>query len=279
MDAATGNVLQRYPSTSNTLYGVAVDSLDNVWYSSNTTIGQNLHELVRNGASYSEATFPVLPSSTSTTLLQIRPDSKNNIWVAGYNSSLAQTVYFPNTGTSAAPTYTAGLKFATLTGNGTYGITTDAAGNAWSVSNGTGSGIMKTTVTGGGASAILIPSKGAVNPAANSRFLDVDGSGSIWYLDNITGTHLYQYIPSTNTTNSFYPCYNAGTMTGTGTSSSVVQVCTTGMSTKLDLAIDSTGSIWVASYGNSGGGRMVQIIGLATPTVPLKSVGRPGVMP
>jgi len=278
MDASSGAVVQRYPSTANTLYGIAVDSLGDVWYSSNTTTGQNLHELVRNGSSYSEAAFPVSPSSPLA-LLQIRPDSNNNIWIAGNSSSSARAAYFANTGSTGTPTYTAGLKFATMSGTGLYGITTDANGNAYTASNGTGNGIFKTTVTGSGASVALNASSVANNPAANSRSLDIDGSGSIWYLDNTTGTYLYQYIPSSEITNSYYSCYNAGTMTGTGTSTSVVQVCSTGMSTKQDLAIDSTGSIWVASYGNSGGGRMVQIIGVASPTVPLKALGKPGLMP
>ncbi len=278
MDASTGAVLQRYPSTSGSLFGVAVDSLGNVWYSSNTTIGQNLHELVRNGSSYTEGTFPVSLSSP-TALLQIRPDSNNNVWVAGNSSTSALAVYLPNTGTAAAPSYTAGLKFATAAGTALYGIAPDANGNAYIASNGSASGIFKTTVTGSGASAVLNASNAGPNPAANSRFLDIDGAGSIWYLDNTTGTYLYQYIPSTEITNSYYPCYNAGTTTGTGTATSVVQVCSTGMSTKLDLAIDSTGSVWVASYGNSGGGRMVQIIGVASPTIPLKALGKPGIMP
>jgi hypothetical protein len=274
IDAATGATIQQFPSTSTTLYGVAVDSLGNVWYSSNTATGQNLHELLRNGSSYSEASFPTPPSS-SLALLQIRPDSNNNIWVAGYSSSSAQALYFPNTGTASIPAYTAGLMTATLVGTGAYGITADANGNAYSVTNGTSGGIIKTTVTGSGASAVLNPASVAANPAAASRFLDIDGAGSIWYLDSASGTSLYQYIPSDGTTNSFYPCYNAGTGTGSGTS----QTCSTGLSTKLDLAVDSTGSIWVASYGNSGGGRVTQIIGLAAPTVPLKALGKPGVMP
>ena len=45
---------------------------------------------------------------------------------------------------------------------------------------------------------------------------------------------------------------------------------------KLDSAVDATGSIWVASYGNSGGGRVAQIIGLAAPTIPLKALGKGG---
>jgi hypothetical protein len=279
MDAATGNTIQRYPSTSTTLYGVAVDSLGNIWYGSNTTTGQNLHELARNGSTYAEATFATPPSSTLSSLLQIRPDSSNNIWVAGNSTSRAQALYFPNTGTAAVPTYTAGLKSATPSGSGAYGIAPDASGNAYLVSNGTGSGIYKTTVTGAGSSAVLNASSMAANPAAASRFLDIDGTGSIWYLDNATGAYLYQFAPSSGTTTSYYSCYNAGTTTGTGSATSTVQVCSTGMSLKLDLAIDSTGSIWVASYGNSGGGRMVQIIGLAAPTVPLKALGKPGVMP
>lgn len=279
INAATGATVQQFPSTSVSLYGVAVDSLGNVWYSSNTTTGQNLHELLKNGTAYAEASFAVPPSSPAQTLLQIRPDSNNNIWVSAYNASTAQAAYFPNTGTATAPTYTTGLKFAPLTGSTGYGITTDASGNAYSVTNGTGGGVFKTTVTGSGASATLKTTSVAANLAAASRYLDIDGAGSIWYLDGTTGTNLYQYFPATGNTNAFYPCYNAGTTTGTGTATSTVQTCTTGISTRLDLAVDSTGSIWVASYGNSGGGRMTQIIGLAAPTVPLKALGKPGMMP
>jgi hypothetical protein len=275
IDANTGATIQQYPSTSNTLYGVAVDSLGNVWYDSNATTGQNLHELLRNGSTYTEATFPVSPNSSTYQLFQIRPDKNNNIWIAGYSSGSAAAVYFPNTGMAAAPTYTAGLRFAPLTGiSSTYGITTDASGNAYAVTNVTGGGIWRTTVTGSGASAVLIPANVAANPAAASRFMDIDGAGSVWYVDNTSGTNVYQYVPSTSTLTPYYPCYNAGTLTG-GTSST----CSTGISTRFDLAVDSTGSIWVASYGNAGGGRLVQIIGLAAPTVPLKALGKPGVMP
>lgn len=279
MDAITGASIQQFPSTSNTLYGVAVDTLGNVWYDSNTTTGQNLHELLRNGTVYAEVTNFSIPPTSPLALLQIRPDSNNNIWVAGYSTTSAQAIYFPNTGTSAAPAYTSGLKFAAITGTGAYGITADSVGNAYSVSNGTGGGIFKTSVSGSGTSSVLSATKAASNSAAASRFLDIDGAGSIWYMDNTTGTYLYQYAPTTGAINSYYPCYNAGTMTGTGTATSTVQTCATGLSTKLDLAIDSTGSIWVASYGNSGGGRIAQIIGLAAPTVPLKALGKPGIMP
>jgi hypothetical protein len=285
INAATGAVIQQYPSTSTTLYGTAVDSLGNVWYDSNTATGQNLHELLRSGSTYAEATFPIVPSSTDQ-LLQIRPDSNNNIWVAGYSTTNAQAVYFPNTGTAAAPTYTAGLKAALLpSGAGTYGITTDASGSAYSVTNNITSGsagaIFKTTVAGSGASAVLTPTNLGPSPTPAipttpfaSRFMDIDGAGSIWFSDFTTGTDLYRYVPSTRVTTPYYPCYNASALTG-GTAAT----CTTGISTRYDLALDSTGSLWVASYNNSGGGRMVQVLSIAAPTVPLKALGKPGVMP
>jgi len=272
IDATTGTTLQKFSSTATSLYGIAVDALGNVWYSSNTMTGQNLHELVRSGSTYTEAVFKVTPSSSLSGLVQVRPDSQNNIWVSGYNSTAAQAAYLPNTGTAAAPAYASGLKFATIPGSTTYGISTDASGNAYSVSNGTGEGIFKTSVTGSGAGAVLSTAKVGGNVAANSGFLDVDGLGSIWYLDTTSGGLLYQYVSSAGITNSYYPCYNASTTGST-------QNCVAGMDAKYDLAIDSTGSVWVASYGNSGGGRIVQIIGLAAPTVPLKALGKPGVMP
>src|SRR6185437_62799 len=106
--------------------------------------------------------------------------------------------YFPNTGTPSAPTYTAGLMFAPLTGvASTYGIAPDAAGNAYAVTTGTGGGLYKTTVTGTGASAVLAPANVAAVTAAASRSTDIDGVGNIWYKDFNTGTDIYQYVPST----------------------------------------------------------------------------------
>jgi hypothetical protein len=279
LNASTGATVQKYTSTAATLYGAAVDSLGNVWYSANVSTGQNLHELLRNGTNYAEATFPIAPDAPYQ-LLQIRPDANNNIWVAGYLSAGGAAVYFPNTGTAAAPTYTAGLKYIALTGpSSAYGITTDASGNGYIATNGTGNGLWKVAVTGTGAAATLSATNLGPNPSAGSRFMDIDGAGNVYFMDGSTGTKVYQGNPSAGTLNAYYPCYNAGTTTGTGAATQTVQTCSTGISTRIDLAIDSTGSIWVASYGNSGGGRMTQIIGLAAPTVPLKSMGKPGVMP
>ena len=279
MSAMNGATIATYPSSSTSLYAVAVDSLGDVWYDANSSVGQNLHELVKSGTTYAEAVFAVPPSSPAQTLLQLRPDSKNNIWAAGYNSTTATAAYFANTGTTSAPTYTTGLKFSTLGGNSGYGITPDPNGNAYSVTDGAGNAIFLTTVTGTGAAATLTPAVAAPAPvptaALSARYMDIDGTGTVWFADASTGTKLYQFVPGSAGATAYYPCFNAGTTTGSNTS----QTCTTGISTRLDFAIDSTGSIWVMSYGNSGGGRLAQIIGLASPTVPLKAVGKIGVMP
>lgn len=275
-DASTGAQLAQYSSTSSSLWGVAVDSLNNVWYTS-TTAGQPLHELVKGSSAYTEAAFTPAPNPTSGfSFYQLRPDKNNNIWIAGYSTSQSAAFYFPNTGTAAAPTYNAGLVSATLAGNTTMGITTDATGTGYAVSNGTGtSNIYKIAVTGTGASAALNPAIGATNPATNSRQMDIDGLGNVWYPDSTTGTKLYRYVPSTNAVTAFYPCW----ITDSLQAGSATPTCGTGISTRYDFAIDSTGSLWVASYNNSGGGRMVQILGLAAPTVPLKALGKMATIP
>jgi sugar lactone lactonase YvrE len=280
-DAASGSVVQRYPSTSLSLVGMAVDSLGNVWYGSGTTTGQNLHELLAS-TSYSEASFPVVPSSTITSPMQIRADGNGNIWAAGYSAATAQALYLPNTGTAASPTYTAGLKTLLLSGNSAYGVTVDASGNAYVPTGGSSGTINLVSVTGSGTSVALSAAGTASNPATASVNADTDGAGTVWYMDHTTGTYIYNYIPSNGALYAYYPCYNTGTMTGTGTATSTVQTCSTGISTRWDMAIDSTGSIWVGSYGNSSSSnypRLAQIIGLAAPTVPLRALGKAGVMP
>lgn len=292
INAATGATVKQYPSTSTNLRGIATDSLGNVWYSSTSTTGQNLHELVRSGSTYSEAAFSPLPVSTYP-LYQIRTDSNNNIWIGGQSSTAAAAVYFPNTGTASAPTYTAGLLYAPLAGTpvsssiGGITIAFDAKANAYSaysVTDGSSGGIYKTTVTGSGTSAVLTPNRLTDNPAflddsgESIGYLDTDGAGSVWIPEIATTTYLYQYAPSVGTngtSTAYYPCRNAGTTTGSGTS----QSCSESFSTKYDFAIDSTGSIWVATYGTSFLGHVEQVIGLAAPTVPLRALGKAGVMP
>jgi hypothetical protein len=287
INAATGAAIKVYTTPISSLYGLAVDSLGNVWYDTNVASGQNLHELLKTGTTYTEQAFTVPPDATYQ-LVQVRPDSNNNIWVGGYLAAGGAAVYLPNTGTAAAPTYTAGFKYAPITGaSSTYGVAPDANGNAYVIGNGTPGELNKIMVTGTGSAATLAASGVATVVAATPtnataiRFMDIDGAGTIWFPDNTTGTKLYGYVPSNNTITSYYPCYNAGTTTGTSTAvpPANIQTCTTGISTRFDLAIDSTGTMWVASYGNSGGGRVAQIIGLAAPTVPLKSLGRPGQIP
>jgi hypothetical protein len=299
MSAATGIEINRYVSGSSTLDGIAVDSLGNVWYTGYVTTGQNLHELVKSGTTYTEKTDFSMPPSAPLLMTQVRPDNKNNIWVAGYNSTIGANgaaLYFPNTGTAAAPTYNASLISVPITGTGTqtYGIAVDASGNAYVAGNSVappnpqttpptiaGPGeLYKVTVTGSGASATLATSPlvtvNQSNPSANGlniRFMDTDGVGTIWFLDDQTGTKLYQYVPSSGTLTPFYPCYNSGPL------SAAPEVCGDGLSTRLDMSIDSTGSIWVAGYGNTGGGHIEQLIGLAAPTVPLRALGKIGVMP
>lgn len=285
LSASTGAVLQKFTSTAVSLYDVASDPLGNIWYTSNTKTGQNLFELVNTGSNtYTPASFAVTPASTTTTLLQVRSDANSNIWAAGYSSTTAQAVYLPNTGTAAAPTYTAGLQTVTLpSGNSSYGITTDASGNAYMVTNGSGAGqVYKISVTGSGASAVLSASALGTNPVAaadTGGFMDTDGAGNLWIPDRTTTTPLYRYVPSTTSASPFYPCNPGLTTTGTYSATTQSEVCGQSYSSKSDMAIDSTGSIWIPSYGTSALSRTTEVIGAAAPTVPLRALGKAGVMP
>jgi len=297
MDATSGAVKNIYPApaTATPLYGITADTLGNVWYTVNAASVQNLYELVKSN-NYAEAVFapspvPIAPHQ----LLQVRADANNNIWAAGYSSTGGAFEYFPNTGTASAPTYTAGLISASLPSVNGYGLAVGVNGTAYmstnSPSDGAAGELYKATVAGAGAASTLSDAPAIAVPEYTSadeyqgRFMDTDGAGNIWFTDYQTTTYLYAYFPSTGALTTFYPCFaylpqsGSGSAAPPGTNYCGQGTGGSGISTRLDQALDSTGSLWVASYGNSGGGRMVQVISPAAPTVPLKAMGKIGVMP
>ncbi|MDE1160448.1 MAG: hypothetical protein PW792_00725 [Acidobacteriaceae bacterium] len=274
MNASTGELLNRYPSTVSAPYALAVDTAGNVWYSTQTTSGQNLFEIQRSGSTFAAATLDPAPGMAYQPF-QIRPDTNGNIWAAGYSSATGAAMLLPNTGTAAAPTYTTTAKLFQMTADSFGGgITIDSANNAYTNANGTGNAFYQLSVTGSGSSAAITSTPLAVNAATLAVMMDTDGAGNVWYADHTTGTDFYKYSPVDNSITSFYPCYVVATITSSG-----YQTCVTGISTRWDFSIDSSGAMWVASYGNSGGGRIAQILGLAAPTVPLRALGKAGIMP
>jgi hypothetical protein len=115
------------------------------------------------------------------------------------------------------------------------------------------------------------PSCGYYNdalPGASLRLLAMDGNNVFWGVDNVNGTiHSYQTVTAGGTQFvTLTPCV-----------STVAAACTaSSLSGPVAPQVDSTGSVWVTSAGNGG---ILQFLGAASPTWPVLSYLKPGVMP
>ncbi|MBS1813384.1 MAG: hypothetical protein JSS87_00750 [Acidobacteria bacterium] len=271
-NASTGTTMQTIPTTGLTnLAGIAVDAHNNLWVTSGTA---GFAEYTNAGSNTYTAGTPV----TTVALGQVQIDQNQNVWAA--SATTANQMYFlPNTGTAAAPAYASPVKSTPIAGTGHFGVGIDATGAAISMTAGTGTGVYKTTVTGTGASATLSASVVATTAVASPKQGQTDGIGSYWAVDNASGKPIFRYVPGVAAAVAYLPCYaeQGGTYAGAPSGSNTSISCTaTGLSSKLDLAIDSTGSVWTTGAAT---GVVTQILGVAAPTWPLKSQAKHGVMP
>lgn len=267
-DASNGNALQNIQTPVTGLWGVAADAQNNLWYTSTLTTVQNLHKLTYGGGTtYTEATFPAPPIATLTPY-QISFDPSQNIYLNGYSSSSAQSFFFPNTGSAAAPAYTANLAAVTLTGTINYGVVADKNGTGYAVTSGTGGNVFKLTPIGSGSGTTLSKSVLLADPSSSARTLSIDGNGTVWFADNNGTTgNIYAYNTTSGSLTGYLPCYLA---------SSSTQTCSSAVNGMRNVAVDSTGALWIPS---SPAGTVIQVFGVAAPTVPLLSQIKPGVMP
>lgn len=289
VDAASGNQIQKLTSSLSNITGLAVDPLGNVYYGSTTVLGAEVKKASLSGTTYVESSLNT-PATLTLGTFQIALDSNANIWAEGSATAASQVYYVANTGTVAAPAYTLGTKTSVTTAGPTQGIAVDAAGNSYIATSGTGTNkVVKTTVTGSGATALPTSTVEATTATTNAtRSLYTDGSGKIWWLENSAATKVYSYVPGSGATPQGYlPCYYD--LTTSAISSNTVQYCTAGLTAKIDLAIDSSGNVWIANatsvasstttHVDAVGGTVVEMVGLAAPTVPNRSLLKVGIIP
>lgn len=113
---------------------------------------------------------------------------------------------------------------------------------------------------------------------------EVDGAGAVFWTDNEMSGLVYRYTPpssgslSSGQIVSFLPCFPYPT------TSMGIQCITTSNSNSVytpsnlrAMAIDSAGDIWYAA--DAGDGTVIETLGVAAPSWPQLSYGRPGVMP
>lgn len=290
---STGALQSTFTSTVGGLSPVAVDRANNVWighYVSGS--GVNLEEAAYDGTGSWTLNYTASPGA-NTGSNGITIDADQNVWSAGYYSGGTQVVLLPNLGTDGSPAYTtSGTAITAVTataGTKPYSVVIDGNGNAWTGITGSNTtattGVIpmtpnaKLSATSISAGTLILGT--TTGPNGNQlgttavQAMAIDGAGTIFIPDNqnySVGIHMY----STQTANTLTPvnglksCYLATTATTVcgGTSSAAV-------SKPRQPAIDSTGSVWAGI--DSGG--VVQIIGVAAPSYPLLSVGKPSLSP
>ena len=253
------------------VYNTAVDRANNVWAFGAANSGPStLYMSPAGGTSFTAQGAPGGAPPSNGVGLSIDPDQ--NIWTAAATTlSVLQ-----NTGTAAAPTYSASdLLTDTTGGSPAIGITFTGASapyTAYVSSYNTTAGIQPYTPTYTGAEVTAL-GQGALNNVSTtitgSYQNEADGTGNIWLAD-VNSHSIIQYNPtaSTPTAYRYEPCIGANSPATTTTCTSVF---VTGK--PFTVAIDSAGSIWTAAQA---GGNVVQIIGSAAPTWPLLSLGKTG---
>ena len=274
----------------------AVDQANNVWYCTNSSQAANksVWEL-KTAAPNPSFQF----QGTSALASQgIAIDPNQNIWVSSLSSTAANISILQNVSTSGPATYApvttttpqsanvnVALATAALTNSGgnLYGLAfAPATGStpnyiAYAASNSPISAgvqnqglaplvpaVTNAAVTGFTQGTQVIGTTGA--PISNPRYIASDASGAVWIADT-GGNRIRFYSPNVNAAlqnNYIRPCFVAAAAT----------TCTIALSGPRYVLPDSTGSLWVVSIGTaSNTGSVDQVIGAATPTYPLLSLG------
>ena len=274
-------------------YGTAVDRANNVW-ASGTVTGSVLYEVPAGAAgpgqtisTFSSFTLPATLTVSSTLKnMGILVDPNQNIWVTGGPRTAANLNILENTGTVAAPTYANGSSLAATTSVGpTGGITfagspyvayiggynTTPGIDPWTPTFGTGIHTAQIVSIADGTSSVSGGLTGA-------DLLEADGTGALYIANHNNSSITTQFWASGAATGyKLNPCVS--------TTATAATACASVFSNTLNkpqwFAIDSAGSAWVGSGLPTGSvnGALLEIIGTAAPTVPLLSLGKPGLLP
>jgi hypothetical protein len=298
---------------------VAVDAHNSMWFGLVAASGTNLEEVAYSGGTWattgatSVVSMPGGPygitiDADQNVWVACYYESTSGSTTTGTNTDACMVA---NNGTVSIPNYitTAPSTIAPLTATlsssayNPYAVSIDASGNAWYTilggntsyttcsSSGSTSGIMEVVPSAALSASGITPQSFLLNCTAGAGKTSgndignhtpeesaIDGSGTMFMGDvysSAYGIHAYSttngYVLSPTT--GFASCYLASVSSTT---------CATNASTLYPtydvrgIAIDSTGSVWLNSSTNA---TVTQVIGLAAPTYPLLSAGKPGLSP
>jgi hypothetical protein len=308
VNTSTGAATQfTVPSTSDDPLGLAVDKSNDVFFStSNVSSTNDLWELPQGSVSSTSPTAVTFNGSAyqgAHSLGSLAFDASGNLWGSHNSGSGTGYLYAANTGTFPAEAFAntnAGCdncNSGTAVSN-TEGINSepsasviDASGNYWFTGQ---KGLYEIPVGGGGTTGAGSTAYTLGTSNQQMRLLSMDGAGTIFVPDNDSNGPANPLAAGGPTELSpvlriFYPAFPtqltvsiAGCNVGTATGNTTCITTNAGAPNNqmfyqaMNVAIDSTGSMWVSSVANDG---IIQVIGTAAPTWPQLSYLKPAALP
>ncbi len=263
----------------NQSYGMALDTLGNVWIANEQTNPNSGNGDVTELNSSGVALAPELTGGGIDFPIAVAADTNGNMWIADYGNSKVSLLsssgspLSPSTGwggtsltfpvavavdsahnawvanqAGALPITKISADGSESTNyscdcNGASGIATDQAGNVW-IANYYGNSISEVNTCG--TLELDAATGGGVN---HPQAIAVDGAGTVW-VANYLGKSLSELAGSSSAT----PGAFLSPSTGFGNDAAMLQ--------PYGLAIDASGNIWVSNFGTD---TLTQFIGIAAP--------------
>jgi len=286
-----GNLTASYQRSNapGSMWGVAVDKLNNIWLSYIYSANGNIDELIDSSGTYAFATGGTNNNGTleqgTNAPYNFAIDQNQNIWSGGYYSTGNTVGTVVNQTPASTASYTANSMLNTVvgatTGSEPFGIAIDSSGNAWTdLYAGLGIVELTPTLTSGVITAVTAGSQISALTLVGSEGMTIDGNNQLWIADNGSssqGLLVYNTVSgiAISPPTGYKGCFVSGTTCGATSLGAIYDPRYT--------AIDSTGSVWAGitagGLGQTSLGGVTQMIGTAAPAWPLRSTGKPGVMP
>jgi hypothetical protein len=288
-NSASGNIYQYAPGTATTtvttpgsvaLGGIAVDQNNNIWYATKAGSGTQIFgQLAYNSGSNSFATTPTAFTGSNVIgsggVAALTVDAKTgNVWGPSQGAGIAN--YFLSPYSSSATSVATG-------GGSNYAAAVDQSGNTWitNTTSGTNASSIYKVAHGNpsGTPTAYSPSVTSGLGLDGSRSIIIDGNNRIFVNSYAAGT-IVEFDPSIGTTGG-----NTGSFLLTAVGNGFAPHNAAGVSNSAlvtngdrTMAIDATGALWTVN-GAAGSKPVVQILGVAAPTISVLAQGKYGVKP
>jgi hypothetical protein len=281
--ASTPNVYIYNPTANTTttiqpgglpLSGLAIDSNNNIWYSSRSsaTSGQAFGQLAYNSGTSSFATTPTTFSVSTglpgTGTYALTVDAKtNNIWAPNQTSGVTNYFFPPY---NVAP--------GTLTTGDTtnYAAAVDSNDDVWITGTKTtanAASLYKVSHLNPTGTPVTVNAPNGGSGLNGSRSIMIDGSNRI-FVNSFTAGTIVEYDSSLGTSGTFFLTAGGNGFNPVNNSNLGIIVASGARTT----AIDAAGALWTVN-ATSGSVPVVQVLGIAAPTVSVLAQGKYGVKP